>query len=115
MSDHVVGPELSVDPSSAFAEGNKRAASSIGVAGRGEYYLTDDTLLLHVDRKASVVASDARKMVEAFAAARAALKNPGLQGVLLLARGQKMCSRTDTPARARPTLEAGNVAVYRLR
>jgi hypothetical protein len=111
-----VGPELSVDPSSAFAEGNKRAASAIGVvAGRAEYYVTDETLLLHVDRKASVVASDARKMVEAFATARAALKKPGLQAVVLLARGQKMCSRTDTPARARPTLEAGNVAVYRLR
>ena len=60
------------------------------------------------------MAADARKLVEAFAKVRSTLKNPRLQAVVLLAPEQKICSKTDTPQRARCLLQAGNVAVYHL-
>jgi hypothetical protein len=111
---HAVGPVLpSFDAARVVRESNKRAPASLGVAGRGDWYLADDTLLLHVDRKASFVAADARKMVDALAAARKKLGVASLRGVLLLAPKQQLCSRVDTPARARPTLTAAGVAVYR--
>jgi hypothetical protein len=112
---HVCGPVLpAFDASRVVLEGNKRAPGALGVTGRGDWYLCEELLLLHVDRKASFVASDARKMADALAAARAKLGDARLRGVLLLGRAQKLCSRVDTPARARPTLTAAGVAVYRV-
>ena len=91
-------------------------ARDYGLPGRQAFHVSEGASALavvHVDRAASFVAADATKLVAAFAAVRAALKRP-VQPVLLLAKGQKICSRTDTPARARLQLAAAGVAVYRL-
>jgi hypothetical protein len=111
---HMLGPRLASDPAAALTEGNKQSASSMGISARSEFHVTETLLVLHVDKKASFVASDAKKLVAAFATARAKLKAPELQGVLLLAKEQKLCSRVDKPERARPQLLAANIAVYRL-
>jgi hypothetical protein len=115
MADFVCGRELAVSPHGARCAANLRPAAALGVAGRGDWYVTDDLLLSHVDRSASFMAADARKMVAALAAARAKLSKPALQGVLLLGANQRLCSKVDTPARARTKLAAAGIAVYRLR
>ena len=113
-SEHVLGPKLSADPRIAAAASNEKAPSTLGVSMRLPFYVTPDTVTVVVDRNKSLVAADARKLVDAFAAVRRTLKNPRLQVVVLLGAEQKMCSKVDTPDRARPLLQAGNVAVYRL-
>lgn len=112
--ERILGPKLGGDPRTAVTEANKKQASALGVSMRAEFYVTADSVTLVVDRKASLVAADARKLVDAFAKVRTTLKSPRLQAVILLAPKQKMCSRVDTPQRARPLLQAAGVAVYRL-
>jgi hypothetical protein len=113
-SEHILGPKLGSDPRAAVAEANKKEAAALGVSMRSSFYVTAECVTLVVDRKASLVAADARKMVDAFAKVRGTLKAPRLQAVILLGPEQKLCSKTDTPQRARPQLQAANVAVYRL-
>ena len=113
-SQHVLGPKLSIDPRIAATASNEKPPSTLGVSMRLPFYVTSETVVVVVDRNKSLVAADARKLVDAFAAVRRTLKNPRLQAVVLLGAEQKMCSKVDTPDRARPLLQAGNVAVYRL-
>ena len=116
MSEHVLGPLLPASPHLALREAHRAAPGALGVRGGGEWYLTDELLVAHVHAKAAgFVAADARKLAAPLDAARAKLGKPRLQGVLLLGPNQRLCSKTDTPARARPLLEAARVAVYRLR
>ena len=112
--EHILGPKLSVDPRLAVSDAHKKEAASLGVSMRLPFFVTADAVTVVVDRKASLVASDARKLVDAFAKARATLKDPRKQAVILLAHEQKLCSKTDNAQRARPLLQAGNVAVYRM-
>ena len=114
MSEHVIGPRLASSPHEAAAESNKVSGASLGVAGRVSFFVTP-TLVVFKDHKPGFVAADARKVVAAFETIRAKLKQPELQAVLLLGAAQRLCSKTDTPARARPTLEAAAVVVYRLK
>ena len=112
--EHVLGPKLSADPRIAVAEVNKKEAGTLGVSMRATFYVTTESVTVVVDRKASVVAADARKFVDAFEKVRGVLKEPRLQAVILLGPEQKICSKTDNAQRARPLLQAANVAVYRL-
>ena len=114
MAEHILGPMLGNDPRAAVAELNKKDGASLGVSMRTTFYVTTESVTLIVDRKASVVAADARKLTDAFAKVRSTLKDPRLQAVLLLGPEQKICSKTETPDRARRLLQAANVAVYRL-
>jgi len=116
--EHILGPKLSgADPRLAVTASNEKPPSTLGVSGlRLPFYVApaDDSITVVVDRKASLVAADARKLVEAFETARRMLKQPRLQAVVLLGAEQRMCSKVDNPNRARPLLQAANVAVYRL-
>ena len=113
-SEHVLGPKLSTEPLLAAMEANKKTPSTLGVSMRLPFFVTEEMVAVVVDRNSSLVAADARKLVDAFAAVRRTLQAPRLQAVVLLGPEQKMCSRVDTPNRARPLLQAANVAVYRL-
>jgi hypothetical protein len=114
MAEHVLGPKLSIDPRLAVTDANKKDASSLCLSMRLPFYVTPESVSVVVERKASLVAADARKLVCAFTAVRRTLKTPRLQAVVLLGPEQKLCSKTDNPNRARTLLQAGNVAVYRL-
>ena len=114
MSEHVIGPRLASSPHDVAVESNKVPGASLGVAGRAHFFVTP-TLCIYKGDKAGFVAADARKLVAAFGAIRAKLKQPELQAVLLLGPEQRLCAKVDNPARARPTLLAGAVAVYRLK
>jgi len=114
MAEHILGPTLASDPRAAVAELNKKDGAALGVSMRSTFYVTTESATLIMDRKASLVVADARKLVDAFAKVRSTLKDPRLQAVVLLGPEQKICSKTDTPDRARRLLQAANVAVYRL-
>ncbi len=116
MSEHVHGPALATSPHAAVRAAHMVSAALLGVAGRGEWFVTEELLVALVDRKAPFVAAGARKLTAAFAAACAKLKKPDVQAVLLLGAEQpRLCSKLDTPARAHCLLAAARVAVYRLR
>jgi len=66
------------------------------------------------DRAASLVAKDAVSIVKMFDAVRRKMGCPELRCVLLIGSSQKMCAKTDTPARARNVLAAAKISVYRL-
>ena len=112
--EHILGPKLSADPRVALADANKKEAGALGVSLRSTFYVTPESVTVVVDRKASLVAADARKLLDAFAKVRATLKDPRLQAVILLGPEQKLCRKMDNAQRARPLLQAGGVAVYRL-
>jgi len=114
MSSYVLGPELALPPHAMVCEANKRSASTLGVSGRSDFYVTLTAVAVVIDREKSVQAADVRKLVASFDAVRRKLKQPALTLVLLLGRGQKLCSKTDNDKRARPMLVANSISVYRL-
>jgi hypothetical protein len=67
MAEHILGPTLASDPRAAVAELNKKDGAALGVSMRSTFYVTTESATLIMDRKASLVAADARKLVDAFA------------------------------------------------